>query len=141
VILIVKTSEAQPCFLEAPDKVSITHCGDLLGECNVSMQNTISTCTIVDLLLHLANTVLSIDKGICQYLTVGTDTNNFQTSPRTSLVRLLNSPLSRSYSWVIGSEGLWPQLIRCAPFPSTAPYFKGTEITCPEVQIYSILIS
>jgi hypothetical protein len=43
--------------------------------------------------------------------------------------------LSRSYSRVNGSEGLWPQLVRCAPFPSTAPYFKGTEITYPEVRI------
>ncbi|KAG2030198.1 hypothetical protein BDR03DRAFT_1017395 [Suillus americanus] len=23
----------------------------------------------------------------------------------------------------IGSEGLWPQLVRCAPFPSIVPYF------------------
>jgi hypothetical protein len=49
--------------------------------------------------------------------------------------------LSRSYSRVIGSKGLWPQLVRCAPFPSTALYFKGTEVTCPEVRIYSIMIS
>jgi hypothetical protein len=63
-----------------------------------------------------------------------------------AMVSILVSPLlfpllSRSYSRVIGSEGLWPQLIHCAPFPSTAPYFKGTGITCLEVWIYSILIS
>ncbi|KAG2046344.1 hypothetical protein BDR06DRAFT_197046 [Suillus hirtellus] len=30
----------------------------------------------------------------------------------------------RSYSRRIRSEGLRPQLVRCAPFPSTVPYFK-----------------
>jgi hypothetical protein len=46
----------------------------------------------------------------------------------------------RLYSQVIGSEGLWPQLIHCASFPSTAPYFKGTEVIGLEVWIYNILI-
>ncbi|KAG1839911.1 hypothetical protein DFJ58DRAFT_733127 [Suillus subalutaceus] len=30
----------------------------------------------------------------------------------------------RPYSSSIGSEGLRPQLVRCAPFPSLAPYFR-----------------
>ncbi|KAG1887748.1 hypothetical protein F4604DRAFT_1674916 [Suillus subluteus] len=33
--------------------------------------------------------------------------------------------LLRPYSRGIRSEGLWPQLMRCAPFPSTAPYFRA----------------
>ncbi|KAG1877844.1 hypothetical protein DFJ58DRAFT_720607 [Suillus subalutaceus] len=32
--------------------------------------------------------------------------------------------LLRPYSSSIGSEGLRPQLVRCAPFPSLAPYFR-----------------
>jgi len=30
----------------------------------------------------------------------------------------------RSYSRDIRSEGLQPQLVHCAPFPSIAPYFR-----------------
>jgi hypothetical protein len=30
----------------------------------------------------------------------------------------------RSYSNRFGSKGLWPQLVRCAPFPSIAQYFR-----------------
>ncbi|KAG2051816.1 hypothetical protein BDR06DRAFT_1060326, partial [Suillus hirtellus] len=37
--------------------------------------------------------------------------------------------LLRSYSCRIGSEGLRPQLVRCAPFPSTVPYFKVLTTT------------
>jgi hypothetical protein len=32
--------------------------------------------------------------------------------------------LLRSYSNDIGSKGLRPQLVRCAPFPSIAQYFR-----------------
>jgi len=41
----------------------------------------------------------------------------------------------RSYSKDIGSEGLWPQLIRCAPFPSIAPYFRILYLSYPKIQM------
>jgi len=41
--------------------------------------------------------------------------------------------LLRLYSRGIGSEGLRPQLIRCAPFPSIAPYFKILYLSYPKI--------
>jgi hypothetical protein len=41
--------------------------------------------------------------------------------------------LSRSCSRAIGSEGLWPQLVRCAPFPSIALYFTKARLSRPKV--------
>ncbi|KAG1823088.1 hypothetical protein EV424DRAFT_1538583 [Suillus variegatus] len=48
--------------------------------------------------------------------------------------RLFGVCVLRSYSRRIGSEGLRPQLVRCAPFPSTVPYFKVLTITRPKVR-------
>jgi hypothetical protein len=44
----------------------------------------------------------------------------------------------RSYSIGIGSEGLWPQLVHCTPFPSTALYFRVIYIAYPldDYQVY-----
>jgi hypothetical protein len=41
--------------------------------------------------------------------------------------------LLRSYSRSNGSEGLRPQLIRCAPFLSIAPYFRMLYISYPKI--------
>jgi hypothetical protein len=43
--------------------------------------------------------------------------------------------LLRSYSRGIGSEGLWPQLICCAPFPSIAPYFRILYVSYPKIRM------
>jgi hypothetical protein len=43
--------------------------------------------------------------------------------------------LLRSYSKGIGSEGLWPQLVRCAPFPSIAPYFRILYVSYLKIQM------
>jgi hypothetical protein len=43
--------------------------------------------------------------------------------------------LLRSYSNRFGSEGLRPQLIRCAPFLSTAPYFRILYLSYPKIQM------
>jgi hypothetical protein len=45
-----------------------------------------------------------------------------------------NLSMLRLYSRGIGSEGLWPQLIRCAPFPSIAPYFRLLYLSYPKVR-------
>jgi hypothetical protein len=42
--------------------------------------------------------------------------------------------VSRSYSRGIGSEGLRPQLVRCAPFPSIAPYFRILYVSYPKIR-------
>jgi hypothetical protein len=34
-----------------------------------------------------------------------------------------------------GSKGLRPQLIRCAPFPSIAPYFRMLYVLYPKIQM------
>ncbi|KAG2747606.1 hypothetical protein P692DRAFT_201806421 [Suillus brevipes Sb2] len=39
----------------------------------------------------------------------------------------------------IGSEGLWPQLVHCAPFPSIALYFTKARLSCPKVPDVYIL--
>lgn len=49
--------------------------------------------------------------------------------------------LLRSYSRVDGSEGLWPQLVRCAPFPSIALYLRNTIVSDPKIQMYNVWIS
>jgi hypothetical protein len=41
--------------------------------------------------------------------------------------------LLRLYSNDIGSKGLWSQLIRCAPFPSIAQYFRKLYILCLKI--------
>jgi len=41
----------------------------------------------------------------------------------------------RSYSRDNGSEGLQPQLICCAPFPSIAPYFRMLYISYPKIRM------
>jgi hypothetical protein len=41
----------------------------------------------------------------------------------------------RSYSKDIGSEGLQPQLICCAPFPSIAPYFRILYLLYLKIQM------
>jgi hypothetical protein len=41
----------------------------------------------------------------------------------------------RSYSRGIGSEGLQPQLVHCAPFPSIAPYFRILYVSYPKIQM------
>jgi hypothetical protein len=41
----------------------------------------------------------------------------------------------RSYSRGNGSEGLWPQLVRCAPFPSIAPYFRMLYVSYPKIRM------
>jgi hypothetical protein len=43
--------------------------------------------------------------------------------------------LLRSYSRGIGSEGLWPQLICCAPFPSIAPYFRILYVSYAKIRM------
>jgi hypothetical protein len=37
----------------------------------------------------------------------------------------------------IGSKGLWPQLICCAPFPSIALYFRILYLSYPKVRVVS----
>jgi len=37
----------------------------------------------------------------------------------------------------IGSEGLWPQLVYCAPFPSIALYFRILYLSYPKVRVVS----
>lgn len=54
---------------------------------------------------------------------------------------LIKHLVLRSYSRIIGSEGFWPQLVCCAPFPSIAPYFRSTEVLGLKIQTYNILIS
>jgi hypothetical protein len=46
--------------------------------------------------------------------------------------------LLRSYSRGNGSEGLRPQLVRCAPFPSIAPYFRMLYILYPKIQMANV---
>jgi hypothetical protein len=41
--------------------------------------------------------------------------------------------LLRSYSNDIGSEGLRPQLVCCAPFPSIAQYFRILYLSYPNI--------
>jgi hypothetical protein len=41
----------------------------------------------------------------------------------------------RSYSKDIGSEGLRPQLVCHAPFPSIAPYFRILYLSYPKIQM------
>jgi hypothetical protein len=41
----------------------------------------------------------------------------------------------RSYSNRFGSEGLWPQLVCCAPFPSIAPYFRILYLSYPKIRM------
>jgi len=41
----------------------------------------------------------------------------------------------RSYSNRFGSEGLWPQLVRCAPFPSIALYFRILYLSYLKIQM------
>jgi len=43
--------------------------------------------------------------------------------------------LLRSYSRGIGSEGLRPQLVCCAPFPSIALYFRILYVSYPKIQM------
>jgi hypothetical protein len=43
--------------------------------------------------------------------------------------------LLRSYSRGNGSEGLWPQLVCCAPFPSIAPYFRMLYVSYPKIRM------
>jgi hypothetical protein len=43
--------------------------------------------------------------------------------------------LLRSCSNDIGSEGLRPQLVCCAPFPSIAPYFRILYLSYPMIQM------
>jgi hypothetical protein len=53
-----------------------------------------------------------------------TDMGFLRHPPLEKLIEIAGNPdLSRSCSRAIGSEGLWPQLVRCAPFPSIALYF------------------
>jgi hypothetical protein len=47
--------------------------------------------------------------------------------------------LLRSYSRGIGSEGLWPQLVHCAPFLSIAPYFRILYISYPKIQMAKVV--
>jgi hypothetical protein len=41
----------------------------------------------------------------------------------------------RSYSKGIGSKGLWPQLVCCAPFLSIAPYFRILYLSYPKIRM------
>jgi hypothetical protein len=41
----------------------------------------------------------------------------------------------RLYSNGFGSEGLWPQLVRCAPFLSIAPYFRILYLSYPKIRM------
>jgi hypothetical protein len=41
----------------------------------------------------------------------------------------------RLYSQYIGSEGLRPQLVHCAPFLSIAPYFRILYLSYPKIQM------
>jgi serine/threonine protein kinase len=41
--------------------------------------------------------------------------------------------LLRLYSRGNGSEGLWPQLVHCSPFPSIAPYFRMLYVSYPKI--------
>jgi hypothetical protein len=41
----------------------------------------------------------------------------------------------RSYSRGIGSEGLRPQLVHCAPLPSIALYFRILYVLYPKIQM------
>jgi hypothetical protein len=43
--------------------------------------------------------------------------------------------LLRSYSDDIGYEGLWPQLVCCAPFLSIAQYFRKVYVSYPKTQM------
>jgi hypothetical protein len=43
--------------------------------------------------------------------------------------------LLRSYSIGFGSEGLQPQLVCCAPFPSIALYFRILYLLYPKIQM------
>jgi hypothetical protein len=43
------------------------------------------------------------------------------------------------YSIGIGSEGLWPQLICCAPFPSTVLYFRVVYVAYLKIQMTIVL--
>ncbi|KAG1850657.1 hypothetical protein F4604DRAFT_1592754 [Suillus subluteus] len=54
------------------------------------------------------------------YLSLGNISKDIRCQPFKHATILL-----RPYSRGIRSEGLWPQLVRCAPFPSTAPYFRA----------------
>jgi hypothetical protein len=47
--------------------------------------------------------------------------------------------LLRSYSKDIRSEGLRPQLVRCAPFPSIAPYFRILYLLYPKIRMAIIV--
>jgi len=49
--------------------------------------------------------------------------------------KLICRQLLRSYSNRFGSEGLRPQLIRCAPFPSIAPYFRILYLSYLKIQM------
>jgi hypothetical protein len=43
--------------------------------------------------------------------------------------------MSRSYSKGIRSEGLQPQLVCCAPFPSIAQYFRKVYVSYLKIQM------
>jgi len=47
--------------------------------------------------------------------------------------------LLRSYSNRFGSEGLRPQLVCCAPFPSIAQYFRILSVSYPKIQMAIIV--
>jgi hypothetical protein len=51
----------------------------------------------------------------------------------TGAVRLVQ--VLRSYSRGNRSKGLWPQLVRCAPFLSIAPYFRMLYVLCPKIRM------
>jgi len=44
----------------------------------------------------------------------------------------------RSYSRGNGSEGLRPQLVCCAPFPSIAPYFRMLYVSYPKIRMANV---
>jgi len=48
---------------------------------------------------------------------------------------LLTKGMLRLYSKDIGSEGLRPQLVHCAPFPSIAPYFRILYLSYPKIRM------
>jgi hypothetical protein len=73
--------------------------------------------------------------------------NSYSHTPSISQLNNPNSHLSslhplrctwlvlRSYSKDIRSEGLWPQLVCCAPFLSIAQYFRILYISYPKIQM------
>jgi hypothetical protein len=57
------------------------------------------------------------------------DTNLGVSHPQALVLEMV----SRSCSRAVGSEGLWPQLVRCAPFPNIALYFTKARLSRPKV--------